>query len=374
MHNADLSDTLGNLVHRATNLCTTFCGGVVPDVPPPPKAPIDFDQVLSSYMEKLDKYELEGGASLVMAAFRDVNGYLTEAAPWHLKGDEYDEARKVIVRAVLESVFALTHLLVPYIPEGAERIFQKLHTEAKSLLELNTDLRNLAAGSKVDVGDVLYAKLVSEEELSAAEAAKKKAAEYAGAQARKKAEKTKQKEASKAGQAAAEGSDDQPEFTKLEIRVGQIVKAWYHEDADKLFCEEIDVGEKEPRQIASGLRQHYSLEDFQAKKVLVVCNLKSSKIVGFNSNGMVLAAKSEDGSKVELVTPPEGAKVGERVFIEGLEGAPFSAAQVKKKKTMETVAAKLRTGEGGVAMWDGKVMMTSAGQCAATTLVGASIS
>jgi methionine--tRNA ligase beta chain len=215
--------------------------------------------------------------------------------------------------------------------------------------------------------------LVSEEELNAAELSKKNAADYANAQARKKEQKKKQIESSKAGQAAS--SSDQADFTKLDIRVGQITKAWYHEDADKLFCEEVDVGEAEgPREIASGLRQHYKLEEFSTMKVLVVCNLKASKIVGFSSNGMVLAAKSEDGKSVELVKPPNDAKVGERVFVEGLDGEAFSPAQVKKKKVMEAVAAKLRTGENGVAKWDGKDIMTAAGACAAATLVGAAIS
>ncbi len=59
-----------------------------------------------------------------------------------------------------------------------------------------------------------------------------------------------------------------------------------------MFCEQIDVGEETGhREIASGLRVHYELEEMQDKKVLVVCNLKVSKIVGFASNGMVLAAK-----------------------------------------------------------------------------------
>jgi len=374
MHNADLCDTLGNLVHRATNLCDKFCAGVVPDVPPPAKMPIDFNSIRETFINKLDNFELDAGASLAIAAFRDVNGFLTEAAPWHLKGDEHEESRQIIVRAVLESVYALAHLLVPYIPEGAEKIFLKLNTPPTSLLDLKADLRNLRAGTKVLIGEVLYAKLVSEEELSASEAAKKKAAELAESQARKKIEKERQQEASRAGIALAEGSDDQPDFTKLDIRVGQIVKAWHHEDANKLFCELIDVGESEPRAIASGLREFYQLEKFQSKKVLVVCNLKASKIVGFSSNGMVLAAKNADGSKVELIVPPEESKVGERVFIEGLEGSPFSSAQVKKKKIMENVALKLRTGENCVAMWDGNAIMTSAGPCAAATLIGASIS
>jgi len=375
MHNADLCDTLGNLVHRATNLAQkNFQDGVVPDVPSPTKLPLDFAALRASYMEKMNKFELEKGAELAIAGYRDVNGYLTEAAPWHLKGDEHATTRTIIVRAVLESVYALAHLLVPFIPEGAEKIFQKLNTEPKTLLELDTNLRNLTVGTKIGVGDILYSKLVSEEELDAADLAQKKAADYAEAQARKKEQKKKQAESSMAGQAAAAASD-QPDFTKLDIRVGQITKAWYHEEADKLFCEEIDVGEAEgPRQIASGLRNFYSLEDFATKKVLVVCNLKASKIVGFNSNGMVLAAKSADGSTVELIEPPKDAQVGERVFVEGCSGEPFSSAQVKKKKVMESVAAKLQTGAGGVAQWEGKNLMTSAGPCSAATLVGAPIS
>ena len=80
--------------------------------------------------------------------------------------------------------------------------------------------------------------------------------------------------------------------------MGKIVKVWNHESADKLFCEEIDVGEDGPREIASGLRGHYTLEDMQDRLVLVVCNLKAAKIVGFSSNGMVLAAKVSKKSRV----------------------------------------------------------------------------
>lgn len=70
---------------------------------------------------------------------------------------------------------------------------------------------------------------------------------------------------------------------------------WHHENADRLYCEEIDVGEGEPRAIASGLREHHTLEDMQGRLVLVVCNLRPAKLAGFMSNGMVLAAKGSDG-------------------------------------------------------------------------------
>lgn len=150
------------------------------------------------------------------------------------------------------------------------------------------------------------------------------------------------------------------------------MKVWLHEDADRLFCEEIDVGEAEHRQIASGLRGHYTLEELQGKKVLVVCNLKPAKIVGFKSSGMVLAAKLD--GKVELVEPPATAEAGERVKIDGLEGSPLSPAQVNKRKVWEAVAKDLSTIDGGVATWEGKVIVTTAGPCSAASLVGAPIS
>ena len=84
--------------------------------------------------------------------------------------------------------------------------------------------------------------------------------------------------------------------------------------------------------------------------------------------------QSEDGAKVELVSPPADAVVGERIFIEGLSGDPFSSAQVKKRKIWDVVAKKLVTGEGGVATWDGKHIMTSKGACAVASLEGAPIS
>lgn len=76
---------------------------------------------------------------------------------------------------------------------------------------------------------------------------------------------------------------------------GKFDKVWNHEEAERLYCEEIDVGEETPRQIASGLREHVAREDMEGSLVLVVCNLKPAKLAGFVSNGMVLAAKGPDG-------------------------------------------------------------------------------
>jgi len=159
-----------------------------------------------------------------------------------------------------------------------------------------------------------------------------------------------------------------PPITALDIRVGRITKVWVHEEADKLYCEEIDVGEDEPRQIASGLRPYLSEEDLDGRMVLVLCNLKARKLAGFPSHGMVLCASNGDHTDVKLVSVPVDAKIGERVTVpgftfEGEEGAPYKENKVGKKKVFEKIAPFLKTSEYGVPEFGGRPLLTSAGVC-----------
>ncbi|CAH0473661.1 unnamed protein product [Peronospora belbahrii] len=165
----------------------------------------------------------------------------------------------------------------------------------------------------------------------------------------------------------------QPEITKLDIRVGQILKVWKHESATKLYCEEIDVGEEKPRQIASGLVPYYSLEEMQGQRVVVVCNLKPRNLVNFSSHGMVLCgvlAMENQEEKVVFVTPPDGAKIGERITFQGLEGDPLSPAQVEKRKVLLMAGNEMKTDDNGVAKWKDHVFCTSAGPCIASVKNG----
>jgi len=166
-HDLDLCDTVGNLVHRATNLCGAYCGGIVPDVgvdTTQTTAKLDWKATVEDYRTKMDAFELQAGAAIVMKGFRDVNGYLTEREPWHKKGPEFAEERKIIVRTTLEAVYALSVLLLPFIPVGASEIFKKLGTDPVGLDVLDDALRNLKAGTKVVVGKVLYTKVVGQGE------------------------------------------------------------------------------------------------------------------------------------------------------------------------------------------------------------------
>jgi glutamyl-tRNA synthetase len=159
-----------------------------------------------------------------------------------------------------------------------------------------------------------------------------------------------------------------PPITALDIRVGRITKVWEHEEADKLYCEEIDVGEDEPRTVASGLRPYLKPEDMEDRMVLVLCNLKERKMVGFPSHGMVLCASNADHTDVRLVSPPVDAKIGERVTIpdiefEGEEGLPYAENKIGKKKIFEKIAPHLVTSKYGIPEFLGRPFMTSAGAC-----------
>lgn len=160
------------------------------------------------------------------------------------------------------------------------------------------------------------------------------------------------------------------DVSALDIRVGKILKVWPHPDAEKLFCEEIDVGEESPRQIASGLRPFYKQEDLQDRRVIVLCNLKKRNLVGFPSHGMVMCASNADHTQVECMEPPANAKIGERVEFEGISGNPEPENKVAKKKIFESISPDLKTDAAGVCVWKGAMSKTSDGPIKASNGMG----
>ena len=153
------------------------------------------------------------------------------------------------------------------------------------------------------------------------------------------------------------------DISALDIRVGKINKIWPHPDAEKLYCEEIDLGEASgPRQIASGLRPFYATPDLlEGKLVIVLCNLKKRNLVGFPSHGMVLCASNADHTAVEIMEPPATAQIGERVVFDDFPGDPEPENKVAKKKIFEAVAPDLKTDAQGICVWKGAIGKTSAG-------------
>lgn len=163
------------------------------------------------------------------------------------------------------------------------------------------------------------------------------------------------------------------DVTRLNIIVGKLKRVWEHPEADKLWCEEVDCGDDEPRLIASGLRGDYkTAQDMEGKMVLVLANLKPRAMRGFVSNGMLLCATNEE--KAELIEPPSGAIPGERVTISDLVGEADAVLNAKKNP-WEAVSPFFRTAKDEpIAMFKDMQLMTSAGPCRAATMTDSQIS
>lgn len=102
------------------------------------------------------------------------------------------------------------------------------------------------------------------------------------------------------------------DFAKLDLRVGLVVEAKDHPNADKLLVLKVDLG-AEQRQIVAGIRGHYQAADLVGRRIVVVANLAPRKMRGEESQGMLLAASNGDKSKVIVITPSAEIEAGARV-------------------------------------------------------------
>ncbi|KAK0726332.1 hypothetical protein B0T21DRAFT_371397 [Apiosordaria backusii] len=191
----------------------------------------------------------------------------------------------------------------------------------------------------------------------------------------------------------------------IDLRVGHILKAIKHPEADSLYVSTIAMGDKPGtddttevdgqicRTVCSGLNGLIPLEEMQGRKVVVVCNLKPVKMRGIKSSAMVLAAspKIKEGEvddhkgPVELVNPPADAKAGERVYFEGWAGEPEKVLN-PKKKVWETFQPGFTTTNDLEVAFDagvvealegktglGKLVTESGGVCKVKSLTGAQV-
>lgn len=137
---------------------------------------------------------------------------------------------------------------------------------------------------------------------------------------------------------------------RLDMRVGHIRKATKHPDADALYVEEIDCGEEKPRTVISGLVKFIPEDQMQDRMVVVLCNLKPSKMRGIMSEAMVMCASTPE--KVEILAPPAGSKPGDVVLVEGFTRNP-DAQLNPKKKIFEACAPDLKVNSNKEATYKG---------------------
>lgn len=217
----------------------------------------------------------------------------------------------------------------------------------------------------------------------------------------KKAKKEKQPKPQKAP------ATDKPFSPALiDLRVGHILKAEQHPNADSLYVSTIAVGDppgtdntseyegKVVRTVCSGLNGLVPLEEMQGRKIVAVCNLKPVTMRGIKSAAMVLAASprlkegevDNHAGPVELVNPPAGSEAGDRVFFEGWEGEPELVLNPKKKVWDDCQVGFTTTDDKVVGFEPAKVdklkdsgktdvalLKTKQGTCSVKSLTGATV-
>ncbi|XP_021937401.1 aminoacyl tRNA synthase complex-interacting multifunctional protein 1 [Zootermopsis nevadensis] len=158
---------------------------------------------------------------------------------------------------------------------------------------------------------------------------------------------------------------------RLDFRVGRIMSAKKHPDADSLYVEEVDVGEEKARTVVSGLVKFVPVGDLQNRLVVLLCNLKPVKMRGITSEAMVMCASTPE--KVEILLPPAGSIPGDEIHVEGYPRVPDPVLN-PKKKIFETVAPDLKTNLERVATYKGVAFtVPDKGVVTTPSLVGVSI-
>ena len=298
--NSDLANDLGNLVSRTVSMVEKYNDGIL--VVNDAKTEFD-DELINLYKEirvdfekQMDDLMFHEALESVWRFVRRTNKYIDETMPWALaKDDSKKDQLNHVLYNLCESIRLISTLISSLLPDTARKIFYQLGIEGLEELTNweSTDTFGLIAdGTKVHRGEVLFPRLDVEEEIKVLE--------------EMFAEKIVDQEV-KLDHKEEITIDD---FSKVEMRVGKVVKCEKHPKADKLLVSQIKIG-SEVRQIVSGIANYYKPEDMVGKSVVVVCNLKPVKLRGVESQGMILAAGNDGDALVlpEAIGANDGAEV-----------------------------------------------------------------
>jgi len=107
---------------------------------------------------------------------------------------------------------------------------------------------------------------------------------------------------------------DYSDFKKLDMRVGKILSVERVPDSESLYSLDVDVGSSEPVHIVSSLVPYYEEEELRGKTIIVLVNLKPAKIRGEMSNGMLLAAETDDSEQCVLISPETSIPIGTKIL------------------------------------------------------------
>jgi methionyl-tRNA synthetase len=284
--NADLANDLGNLVSRATTLIVNLGGGVVPERGSPTAAEdavaAAFGKAKADVAAAMEEFAFQRALASIWEFVGVVNRYVDSTQPWALAKDASKKSQLAAALSTLaESLRVLGIVLAPFLPDAAAKICAVLGQTAEPKLA-DAAWGRLAAGTPVQKLSGLFPRIDT-------------------------------KITPGTGQLAAESAPPRikiDEFGKVELRVAEVIAAEPLPKSKKLLKLTVSLGQ-EQRTVVAGIAEHYTPAEIVGKKVVIVANLEAAKLMGVESNGMVLAASS--GGKLAVLSLdrdlPPGAKV-----------------------------------------------------------------
>lgn len=296
--NFDLANDLGNLINRTLNMNKKYFNQKVPVFFPDSDAgrkdiQEKFRESLHEYIKNIENFRFSVAVEKLWEFVRSLNKYIDEYKPWQVAKENKKELLSSIMRNLLEAIYGISVLISPICVDASGKIWAAFgkaggYDDFRVIDSFNL----LNDGDNIGDPEILFPRI--EKETSPVE-------EKEQIQVKKD---TKDND--------TEGLIDIKEFLKVDIRVAQIIEAEKVEGSEKLLELKLDSG-IDNRTIIAGIAQHYSPEQVKGKKILLVANLKPATIFKRKSQGMLLAAKTQDAGELNLIIVDDRVPVGSRL-------------------------------------------------------------
>jgi methionyl-tRNA synthetase len=312
-YNSDLANGLGNLTSRTVALIEKHFEGRVPkpdaETPVEQKVAAEAQAAIQESLKQYDAFAFSRCLEAIWGLISVADKYLTSEQPWALGTTPLDQARRGTILWTSAEVLRIVSLLVQAVlPESSARVWALLGQSGSAGAQDLDALRwgQLVPGTRLGKPEALFPRVEKTETMERIEAMENELQKPA----------TPAASSSPAGPAPApQPANDKiaiEDFTKVEMRVGQIKTAERIAGADRLLKVTVDIG-TEIRQICAGIAQYYEPESLIGRKVVVVVNLAPRKLRGVESNGMIVAASVGPEGRPVLAGFHEEVEVGARL-------------------------------------------------------------